>query len=221
MTIRTALAALLLMTGMAVAAPAPEPTATEPGHLVSPVRDAKGAVTRQQFEARLESDAKNFLARHAGVRADRFAGFDIAWPRDAEESKRLGGNTVIVLGALSQDSSELPLAKAYLERADGSLVVLRRIGLVSRTLAPESQAAKAFGPNVTEEFYLVPTGALGKGVKLKCDFAKKRLGFVLSDSLAGLKNLPATQAREPLAAAVRAMVTREYPGFGAAIMGAK
>src|SRR6185295_18817439 len=118
-------------------------------------------------------------------------------------------------------SSELPLSKAYLERADGSLVVLRRIGLVSRTLAPESQAAKAFGPNVTEEFYLVPPGALGKGVKLKCDFAKKRLGFVLSDSLAGLKDLPTTQAREPLAAAVRAMVTREYPGFGAAIMGAK
>ena len=122
MTIRAALSALFLAAGMAgvFAVPAPDPSATEPGHVVGPAGDAKGAVTRQQFEARFETSAAEFLVSHKGVRGDRFAAFDIAWPGDAAESKRLGGNAVIVLGALSQTISELPLAKVYLERPDGS-----------------------------------------------------------------------------------------------------
>ncbi len=83
MIVRTALAALFVMTGMAMAAPAPDPSAAEPGHVVGPAEDAKGAVTRQQFEARFETSAAEFLASHAGVRADRFAAFDIgsSWGR--------------------------------------------------------------------------------------------------------------------------------------------
>jgi len=221
MTIRTALAALFLLTGAAIAAPAPDPSASEPvtseaGHLVGPAGDAKGAVTRQQFEARFETSAAQPLAAGTAGRADRFAGFDIAWPRDAEEAKRLGGNTVILLGALSQNASELPLAKVYLERPGGSPVVLRRLGRVKRTLPSSSQAAKVFGPNLTEEFYLVPVHALGSNVMLKCDFAKNRLGFVLSHSLSASRALPAmpSPAVRPLAGAVQAMVAREFPGFG-------
>jgi len=226
MTIRLALAALFLMTGMAMAAPSPtpDPSESDPGHLVSPTGDANGAVTRQAFEARFDASAVELLAARPGVRADRFAAFDIARPRDAEEWKRLKGNAVILLGALSQDASELPLAKAYLENADGSRVMLRRVGSVSRTLAPTSQAAKIFGPNVSEEFYLVPASALGGNVAFKCDFAKHRLAFVLSTALTPLKDVPAVQsvAGPPPAAAVRAMVAREYPGFGVALMdGAK
>ena len=86
---------------------------------------------------------------------------------------------MIVIGALSQNVAELPLAKAYLERPDGSQVVLKRLGLVKKTLKAPSQAAKIFGPNVSEEFYLVPASVLGRGAMLKCDFAKNRLGFVL------------------------------------------
>ena len=212
MTMRAALAALFLLTGTAFAAPAPEPTVAEPGHLVGPAGNAKGAVTRQQFETRFETSAALPLAG----RADRFAAFDIAWPRDAEEAKRLGGNTVILLGALSQNASELPLAKVYLERPGGSPVVLRRLGRVKRTLPSSSQAAKVFGPNLTEEFYLVPVHALGSNVMLKCDFAKNRLGFVLSHSLSASRALPAmpSPAVRPLAGAVQAMVAREFPGFG-------
>ena len=131
---------------------------------------------------------------------------------------------MILVGALSQDASELPLAKAYLENPDGSRVVLRRLGFVSRTLAPASQAAKVFGPNLTEEFYLVPASALGGNVTFKCDFAKNRLGFVLSNALTPSRDAPAAQsaAGAPAAAAVRAIVAREYPGFGVVLMdGAK
>ena len=210
MTLRAALAALFLLTGTAFAAPAPE--TTDPGHLVSPTSGAKGAVTRQQFERRFETSAALPLAG----RADRFAAFDIAWPRDAVEAKRLGGNTVIVLGALSQNASELPLARVYLERPGGSPVPLRRLGRVNRTLGASSQAAKVFGPNLTEEFYLVPVRALGRNVMLKCDFAKNRLGFVLSHSLSAPNTLPAGQspAVRPAQGAVQAMVAREFPGFG-------
>jgi len=221
MTIRLALAALFLMTGMAMAAPSPtpDPSESDPGHLVSPTADANGAVTRQAFEARFDTSATELLAARPGVRADRFAAFDIARPRDAEEWKRLKGNAVILVGALSQDGSELPLAKAYLESADGTRVILQRLGFVHRTLPSTSLAAKTFGPNVTEEFYLVPASALGNNVAFKCDFAKNRLGFVLSTALTPLKDAPAAQAAgAPPAAAVRTMVAREYPGFGIALM---
>lgn len=222
MTIR--LAALFLMTGMAMAEPAPGPPESDPGHLVSPTGDAKGAVTRQAFEARFDASAVELLAARPGIRADRFAAFDIARPRDAEEWKRLKGNAVILLGALSQDASELPLAKVYLESPDGNRVMLRRLGSVSRTLAPASQAAKIFGPNVTEEFYLVPASALAGNVAFKCDFAKNRLAFVLSRELTPMRDAPPAQSSSgpPPAAAVRALVAREYPGFGVALMdGAK
>lgn len=223
MTIRAAFAALFFLTGTAFAAPAPKPTTpepitTEPGHEVSPTNAAHGAVTRQQFEARFETGAVEFAAGRTGVQADRFAAFDIAWPRDAEESKRLGGNAVIVIGALSQNVAELPLAKAYLERPDGSQVVLKRLGLVKKTLKAPSQAAKIFGPNVSEEFYLVPASVLGRGAMLKCDFAKNRLGFVLSQSLSLPKGLVARSSTgQPAAGALQAIVSREYPGFGVTI----
>ena len=213
---RAALAALFLLMGTAFAAPAQEPVTIDPGHLVSPTQGAKGALTRQQFEMRFEARAAVPLAGGAGARADRFAAFDIAWPRNAAEAKRLGGNTVIVLGALSQNSSELPLAKVYLERPGASPVVLRRLGRIKRTLPASSQAAKVFGPNLTEEFYLVPVHALGRNVMLKCDFARNRQGFVLAQSLPAPSALPAMQspAVRPAQGAVQAMVAREFPGFG-------
>jgi hypothetical protein len=211
---RAALAALFLMTGTVLAAPAPDPSTPEPGHMVDPTKDAKGAVTRQEFESRFETSATEMLVKSPGVRADRFAAFDIAWPHDVEEWKRTGGNAVILLGALSQNQTELPLAGAYLERADGSRVELRRLGRISRTLAPSSQAAKVFGPHVTEEFYLVPADALGNGVMLKCDFAKNRLAFVLSNALPLPRQAPSAQSGPPLMGAVRALVAREYPRFG-------
>jgi hypothetical protein len=215
MTMKAALATLFLLTGTALAAPAPDPKATEPGHLVSPAGDSKGSVTRRQFEQRFETSAVALAKGQARPRADRFASFDIAWPRDADEYKRMGGNTVILLGAVSQDSTELPLAKAYLERPDGSRVMLKRLGYARRTLDGASQAAQVFGSNVSEEFYLVPANALGRDVMLKCDFAKNRLGFVLTHSLMPVHALPPqSSAAKPLAGAAQTMVIREYPGFG-------
>lgn len=216
MMIRMSLAALLLLTGTVLAAPAPQTTATDPGHSVSPSGDTKGAVSRRQFEQRFEAGAVELAkSRPGGVRADRYAAYDMAWPRNAAEWKRMGGNTVIVLGALSQNSSELPLARAFLEHPDGRQVTLKRLGYARRTLDPASQAAHTFGVHLTEEFYLVPTNELGRGVTLKCDFAKNRLGFVLTQSLAPLEARPAQSAAgKPAAGAVQAMVAREYPGFG-------
>jgi hypothetical protein len=216
-----AFAALFLVTSTAFAVPAPDPSDAEPGHVVGAPGEGSGALSREKFEARFGTDAAKLLVQSPQARADRFAAYDIAWPRGADEEKRLGGNTVMVVGALSQDASELPLSKVYLEHPDGSVVELQRLGLVSGALAASSRAAKVFGPNVSEEFYLVPLGALGRDVTLKCDFAKSRMGFILSKSLVPPKNSPSaiSPARQPLAAAVRAMVAREYPGFDVSLSG--
>jgi hypothetical protein len=220
MTIKAALAALFLFTGTALAAPqddakTDDAKTDQARHSVSATDGSKGAVTRRQFEQEFEVSAAKLAKNRSGTRRDRFAAFDIAWPRDADEWRRMGGNTVILLGAVSHDATELPLAKAYLERPDGSRVMLKRLGYAKRTLDGSSQAAQVFGSSVTEEFYLVPANALGQGVMLKCDFGKSREGFVVTQSLLPIRALPAKSApTKPLAGAVQTMVVREYPGFG-------
>jgi hypothetical protein len=204
-----------VMTMPVLAAPAPDPTAPNPGHIVAPVRDSKGAVTRESFEARFDAAAARFSAKMPGARADRFAAFDIAWPHDAAEWRAMNGNAVLLIGALAQDATELPLAKAYLTGSDGTQVALRRIGVGVRQLPPSTKSGSIFGPNMAEQFYLVPVAALDANPQLLCDFARNRLGFVLTPRLSH----PAPPASissasgQPSFDAIRAMVAREYPGF--------
>src|SRR5260221_14488135 len=129
MRAKIVLVALLTAAGTVrgLAAPAPDATTPEPGHIVSPTRDANGAVTRQRFESRMDASAARLATQSPGAKADRFAAFDIAWPRDAKEWEDMHGNAVLLTGAVAQDASELPLAKAYLVHADGSQVVLRHL----------------------------------------------------------------------------------------------
>ena len=73
MNLRAILAVFCLLTGTAIAAPESDPSVTEKGHLVGPAGNARGAVTRQQFEARFETSAKEILANRTAARSDRFA----------------------------------------------------------------------------------------------------------------------------------------------------
>src|SRR5262249_27478867 len=127
----------------------------------------------------------------------------------------MNGNAVLLIGALAQDGSELPLARLYLTAADGMQVELRRIGLAGRQLPPDSKSAAVFGPNLSEEFYLLPVAALQDGTQLQGDFAAIRQGFVITRGLTAPPPFSATQASDapPSAAAVRALVDRVYPGF--------
>jgi hypothetical protein len=214
---KCALFALFIMTiaTPGLAAPVPNPNAPEPGHIVEGNGTADGPVTRQSFEARFDESAARLAAARPGVIADRFAAYDIAWPRDAAEMGRLNDHAVLLIGAVSQDASELPLAKVYLVRPDGSQVVLRHIASAERQKLSSVRAATVFGPNLMEDFYLVPMAALGEGVELRCDFAKNRLGFAVERSLSSPGALPAPSASvSPPAAAVNALVSREYRGFG-------
>ena len=216
MTAKAALLFLVLSAIAASAAPAPNPTAPERGHVVAPTADASGAVTRARFEARIEDMASRAMVRLPGVKADRYAEFDIAWPHDAQEWDDLHGNAVLLTGALAQDGSELPLARLYLLHADGNQVALRRIGAAVRLLPAGSNSSAVFGPNLSEEFYLLPVAALDAQTQLLGDFAKSRLGFVLADDLAPparFVGAPASPAPPPLSA-VKILVDREYPDFG-------
>ena len=207
---------LLLGATTAVAVPASDPTTPEPGHLVDNPKNSDGAVTRQAFEARFEASAAELTASRPGVRADRFAAFDIAWPANAQEWKKLNGYAVLLVGAQSHDGSELPLAKVYLTHSDGGKTLLRRIGSGQRQISITSQSGKVFGQNLTQEFYLLPIAEVKENSPLLCDFAKNRLGFVLARALLPpQQSFPAsTSSSPPPLAAVKALVTREFSGFG-------
>ena len=197
------------------AAPAPDPFAQERGHLVAATQPANGALTPEAFAAHIEDGANRLLARQPGLQADRYVDFDLAWPHDAQEWNNLNGNAVLLIGALAQDASELPLARLYLVAADGTKVELRRIGSARRQVPPDSKSAAVFGPNLSEEFYLLPVSALESGTQLQCDFARNRLGFVIARGLTAPERFTGMQAAgaPPPLSAVRALLGRQYPGF--------
>lgn len=206
---------LLLMAAPAWAAPSPESFAPERGHMTATPQEASGALTREDFEAHIEASASALLARTPGFEAERYVDFDVAWPHDAQEWQSMNGNAVLLIGALAQDGSELPLSRLYLTTADGMQVNLRRIGSAGRQLPQDSKSAAVFGPNLSEEFYLLPAAALEGGTQLQADFAKNREGFVITRGLTAPPTFSAVQASDapPSAEAVRALVDRIYPGF--------
>ena len=81
-------------------------------------------------------------------------------------------------------------------------------------------AAKFFGANRVDAFYIAPVAVLKQGATLNADFARNRSGFTAGklnardapDFITSDQNDEPTHL--PAADALKAMVEREYPGFG-------
>jgi hypothetical protein len=211
---------LVTVSSPGFAAPAPGPSARDAGHLVSKPENGDGAVTRRAFEGRIDAAAIKLLASQPDIEADRIALFDIAWPSDESEARALHDHALLLIGAVSHDPSELPLAKVYLEDANGRRTMLRRLGMMQRQRPVASPGTKVFGQNLVEEFYIVPMAALGSDVDLHCDFAKNRLGFTLGRSLSAPDDFAvgAAPVTPPPFAAIQNIAKREYPDFGIPMM---
>lgn len=173
------------------------------------------AVTPESTSGRLEAAAQRILA--TGSRASRFANIDIAWGRDAEEQRAMGGHVVVLISAVSQDASELPLKRVYFRSASGVEIDLQRLGGEARDVPADLATRAAFGAHLEDVFYLAPAAALVEPGDVLIDFAVNRTGF----RVLGLPVEPpsffvaspaAAPTRENLAA-VRILFEREYIGF--------
>jgi len=201
---------VILLTSAVIAAQEPEQ------HLIRGEGWNNKPVTPAALQQRIETAAVQY-AQYAPVA--RVAFYDIAFPRNADEYSALDGYAVLLITALSQEQTELPLKKVYV-RADGKEIELKQISAVlSKQSNASDQAAKTFGAYRVDALYLLPVHLHSKNGDLVIDFAKNRDGFKLAEfspeaasPLGSLPNKPPVGAA-PAEAALMRFIEREYPGF--------
>ncbi|MBS1792878.1 MAG: hypothetical protein JSS81_03430 [Acidobacteria bacterium] len=163
------------------------------------------------------SDAAEQYKEYAPI--PRIAFYDIGYPKDAAEFKELNGYGLLLVSALSQDRTELPLKKVY-AMVDGRQIELRQIKQVLISVpAEESRTIKTFGSYRMDALYLFPVYLRMRKAELLVDFAANRNGLKLAvfddDTPEILKDLPKTEpaANKNSDEAINRFMKREYPGY--------
>ena len=99
--------------------------AQAPVHLESDAGWSHGSVSNGALDARLAAAARQYRS-YAPV--PRIAFFDLAYPKDSTEAAAMNGYAVLVVTAVVQDSTELPLPRVYVRSVSGD----RDLPLVAR-----------------------------------------------------------------------------------------
>jgi hypothetical protein len=194
--------------GQTTAEPGERQSVTEPNRNV----DGPAAVTEDVMEQRLREVAEQY----ADAFIERIALSDVAFPSDAAEAERLGGYTVVLVTATSQEPEELPPARVYLACGDDGddddtldlPLVAARKGLI------EASWGRVVGPFRYDGIYVIPVQALTLPVcRLVIDYAKNRQGQVVTVFDAGVPAdvvvLPPSHPPSP--EALQEIIEREYP----------
>ena len=155
-----------ILTALA-AAPAPAQT-------VKSQSEAQDPTTLASVASSLENTAHS-LEKNGGLR-----GSNMQWhsPANAAEYRALARYVPVLVVVVSQDESELPLKRVYVD-ADGTTTELQRISSV-RTTDPKNFTSKILGRNRETSYYLIPVALLSSQGKLFADFAVHRTGYQLA-----------------------------------------
>jgi hypothetical protein len=136
--------------------------------------EAQDPTTIDSVAASLENTAHS-LEKNGGLR-----GSNMQWhsPANATEYRALARYVPVLVVVVSQDESELPLKRVYVD-ADGGTTELKRISRV-RSVDPTSFTSKILGKYRETSYYLLPVALLSSQGKLVADFAVHRTGYQLA-----------------------------------------
>lgn len=185
------------------------------------VRERTGYSSEPVGSARMDKRITESALRYRkyGAVAARAVFHDIAFPKDSKEFHRLNGFGLLVVTAVSQDSSELPLRRVYVQGEHGPEVLQRLFSISSAVEPPDGDVAQVFGPFRADAMYLFPVHWKFKDSKLLTDFAQNRRGFQLASFPErippALKALPKEKPTSiPPLEEIRQFALREYPDLG-------
>ncbi len=165
--------------------------------------------------APLEGSIREYR-RYAPV--PRGAFYDLAWPKDTAEYRRMAGYGLVLVTAVDQAAAELPIARAYVQAGDGRDSTLTLLGsILSEIPAGDTLARAVFGRYRFDGLYLVPLAPQWRGGVIVIDFTQGRKGFRVGQ-IAGTTPRELAQGTRTLAArpdsnAIVVMIQREYPDF--------
>jgi hypothetical protein len=176
-----------------------------------------GSSVDNAYMNRQIADAAEQYKEYAPI--PRIGFYDIGFPKDKIELQDMNGYAVLLVSALSQESNELPIKRAYVSVSgkDIELKKLKEIKIRNTELA--SQTVKTFGQYRVDALYLLPVHLrLGKG-QLLIDFTKNRVGLKLAEFDGSvpddLKRLPEMKPddKKSFEDALKRFMKREYPGY--------
>ena len=178
----------------------------------------RAAISNAALDARLAGAAAQYRS-YAPI--PRIALYDVAYPKDSAEAIAMGGNGVLVVTAVVQDTTEIPLRRVYLTTGTGIQELAPVAALAS--YASDSVVRATFGRFRLDATYLLPLHLRVTAGDLLADFAAHRDGFRLTqfdgqrpDGLRNLGRLPTTSSR-PTPAALWSFIRREYPDLAGAL----
>src|SRR6267143_2706544 len=184
-------------------------------HLVDPGSKSNAPAAPDLVARRIAAAARQYQ-QYAPI--PRGAFFDIAYPADTGEYRRMAGYGLLLVTAISQTGDELPV-RPYLRTTDGDVPLRMVTSVMGSTQPGDSIVRRVFGNHRIDALYLIPLHADALGADLLVDFAKNREGFNLG-SIA--ESLPAslqpaaavtTTRAQPAQDTMLNMIRREYPGF--------
>jgi hypothetical protein len=136
--------------------------------------EAADPTTIDSVAQSLENTAHS-LEKNGGLR-----GSNTQWhsPANSTEYRALARYVPILVVTVSQDESELPLKRVYVD-ANGSTTELQRISS-TRSVDPKSFTSKILGRYRQTAYYLMPVALLSSEGKLVADFMVHRTGYQLA-----------------------------------------
>lgn len=175
-----------------------------------------GTVNNESINRRWMELANTF---EADLPIPRMALFDIGYPRGAAEFERLDGYGLLLVSAMSQEKSYLPLARVFVS-LDGKDVELTRINsFLAESKDATSILSKGFGRYRMDAIYAFPVWLRLQPGVLKVDFKGDERSLILnrfspqvSDVVRALPNRKPKGNTYP-AAALDQFMKREYPGY--------
>jgi hypothetical protein len=133
---------------------------------------ASQAVTTERIRSAAEEHKK-----YAPV--PRFATWDMAFAKDAEEFVQLDGYGIVIVSSLNQDPREHPIVQLYFQVRNGGRAPLQRIGAIE--VGTEDPLIKrVFGTHRVDYYYLLPHNVTQQPGELLVDWSRNRKAFVLA-----------------------------------------
>ena len=136
--------------------------------------DAADPTTPDSVAQSLENTAHS-LEKNGGLR-----GSNMQWhsPANSTEFRAMARYIPVLVVVVSQDESELPLKRVYID-ANGTQTELEKISSI-RSVDPKNFTSKILGPYRETAYYLLPVALLSSEGRGLADFAVHRTGYQLA-----------------------------------------
>jgi hypothetical protein len=164
----------------------------------------QGLLDRQRASLRLDE-------RHP-----RAAVYDAASAANQREHERISGGMLVMVTAVAADAQELPLAGLFLRQPDGNRLPLILVAELPPAVAARLHVQPPLPAHLWAGIYYAPLAKHLHGA-VEADFAVGRTGFLLANEMILTRQIVQFSDEHlqdtPSAAALSAMIAREYPGF--------